>query len=501
MANIILPAVPVLSEIDDSAKLLIEQAGEINRYPISDLDIGGGDVTIDLSGSSDTNGGNSINADTLGGKPASDYVLKDELILDSIGGSSLDDIKTYVNNQITNRVIHSGGKNLLKNTAKSLTKTGITFTINTDGSVTLNGTATNDCYFTITSGVLLPSGNYILSGCPADGSMDSYILYAAPAEGSNSIDIGNSVAFSTDGTQKYSFTIRVTSGVTVTGLTYYPMLRIASEIDDTYEPYYDKGIVDLNRTIMQGSKNLLHTTAKSQTVNGVTFTVNDDGSVTANGTATNAMAFPIGDVALSAGSYKLSGCPSGGSTGTYYLYSTLTDGTKNLDKGNSVPVNTTTDTNSLIQIGIMSGITFNNLTFYPMIRLASDSDDTYEPYYEGLTYLTNRGMELLWENEDPSSEFGEIEFDINGDNCEFVIVVFKLSTTSSNYRTFICERAEQIWCSVAAYNPLVRPVIFYRSSIYFGHGRYYAEFGNTKTTQDNTIMIPVRIYGIKGGVS
>jgi hypothetical protein len=38
MANIILPAVPVLSEIDDSAKLLIEQAGEINRYPISDLD-------------------------------------------------------------------------------------------------------------------------------------------------------------------------------------------------------------------------------------------------------------------------------------------------------------------------------------------------------------------------------------------------------------------------------------------------------------------------------
>lgn len=40
MANIILPAVPVLSEINDSTKLLIEQAGEINRYPISDLDIG-----------------------------------------------------------------------------------------------------------------------------------------------------------------------------------------------------------------------------------------------------------------------------------------------------------------------------------------------------------------------------------------------------------------------------------------------------------------------------
>ena len=48
MANIVLPAVPVLSEIDDSTKLLIEQAGEINRYPISDLDIGGGDITIEI---------------------------------------------------------------------------------------------------------------------------------------------------------------------------------------------------------------------------------------------------------------------------------------------------------------------------------------------------------------------------------------------------------------------------------------------------------------------
>lgn len=92
MANIILPAVPVLNEIDDNTKLLIEQAGEINRYPISDLDIGGGDVTIDLNspGGDSTDTGNPINADTLGGKPASDYVLKDELILDGVGGGEGD---------------------------------------------------------------------------------------------------------------------------------------------------------------------------------------------------------------------------------------------------------------------------------------------------------------------------------------------------------------------------------------------------------------------------
>lgn len=83
MANIILPAVPVLDEIDQHTKLLIEQAGEINRYPISDLDIGSGDVTIDLSSAdSIADSGNFINADTLGGRPANHYLLKNELILD-----------------------------------------------------------------------------------------------------------------------------------------------------------------------------------------------------------------------------------------------------------------------------------------------------------------------------------------------------------------------------------------------------------------------------------
>ena len=88
--NIVLPAVPVLKEIDDSTKLLIEQAGEINRYPISDLDIGGGDVTIDLNspGGDSTNTGNPINADTLGGYPAEDYAkLSDLEHLDTSGVS------------------------------------------------------------------------------------------------------------------------------------------------------------------------------------------------------------------------------------------------------------------------------------------------------------------------------------------------------------------------------------------------------------------------------
>ena len=79
MANIILPQVNILDTVSDNTNLLVEQSGTINRYPISDLDIGGGDVTIDLDGNAISDGTNPINADTLGGYSADEYVKRDQL--------------------------------------------------------------------------------------------------------------------------------------------------------------------------------------------------------------------------------------------------------------------------------------------------------------------------------------------------------------------------------------------------------------------------------------
>jgi hypothetical protein len=52
-------------------------------------------------------------------------------------------------------------------------------------------------------------------------------------------------------------------------------------------------------------KNLLKNTATTQTVNGATYTVNDDGSIKANGTATGATIVQIGSAFLKAGTYIL----------------------------------------------------------------------------------------------------------------------------------------------------------------------------------------------------
>lgn len=78
MANIILPQVNILSEINDSTKLMVEQDGQINRYPIADLDIGGGDVTIDLA-SGINSVANPIDADTLNGYKFNYFASKNDL--------------------------------------------------------------------------------------------------------------------------------------------------------------------------------------------------------------------------------------------------------------------------------------------------------------------------------------------------------------------------------------------------------------------------------------
>ena len=68
MANIVLPRVDILDSIKESANILVEQDGSIKRFAVVDLDVGGGDITVDLSNESIGASANNINADTLNGK-------------------------------------------------------------------------------------------------------------------------------------------------------------------------------------------------------------------------------------------------------------------------------------------------------------------------------------------------------------------------------------------------------------------------------------------------
>ena len=137
------------------------------------------------------------------------------------------------------------GKNLLKNTAKSQTINGVTFTVNEDGSVTVDGTATS-ITFLLLNWFTLEVGDYVVSGCPTGGNKTTYSIKIDYA-GTSTFDTGTGKTFTNDG-GSLKVTIRIEGGATVSNLVFKPMIRLASIEDDTYEPYTEQTLT-LNRVL------------------------------------------------------------------------------------------------------------------------------------------------------------------------------------------------------------------------------------------------------------
>ena len=122
-----------------------------------------------------------------------------------------------------------------------------------------------------------------------------------------------------------------------------------------------------------GVKNLLQVTGTTETINGVTFTPQADGSVKVSGTATAYTVYTLGTFTTKAGlDYILSGCPAGGSAFTYDL------GIGNLgtDKGDGFTFSVDGSTYA-VTIGVFNGVTVDDIVFTPMIRDARIASESY----------------------------------------------------------------------------------------------------------------------------
>ena len=132
----------------------------------------------------------------------------------------------------------TGGKNKLKITATSTTVSGITYTVNADGTVTANGTALADSSLALTSAALATTAESVLSGCPDGGGSDTYFIaygsYADEGE-TDTIDSGESE----------TPTITIKSGVEVENLVFKPMLCTSADYtaNPAFIPYLESGAV------------------------------------------------------------------------------------------------------------------------------------------------------------------------------------------------------------------------------------------------------------------
>ena len=130
-----------------------------------------------------------------------------------------------------------------------------------------------------------------------------------------------------------------------------------------------------------GGKNKLEVTATTQTINGITFTIDNEGVITTSGTfSENTNLAVTTNFFLKAGTYILNGCPSGGSYLRYVVRIENSSAQRlALDMGNGEQFTLAEDTYVWCRIYLYSqdGV---GKTFKPMVRLATESDSSFAPY-------------------------------------------------------------------------------------------------------------------------
>ena len=166
-------------------------------------------------------------------------------------------------------------------------------------------------------------------------------------------------------------------------------------------PVCDDNRVDWSSYAKTGVHNQLLNTAVTNTKEGVTYTVNEDKSITTSNGTTTELSYcwiSLKGVKFADGLPRiLTGCPAGGSTSGYYLRlgsgttETIADTDLDTYVGGDIGsgLSFTPDPTKYyhVQIRVNNNTSVDGKVFKPMIRLASDTDPTYQPYA-----MTNREL-------------------------------------------------------------------------------------------------------------
>lgn len=293
------------------------------------------------------------------------------------------------------------GKNLLKISNTTKTVNNVTFTINNDGSVLVNGTASANIFFNLIQGQAAYNDDvdYILTGCPSGGSGSTYALRWNTGT-STPIDIGSGVTIPAGTGDALYIEIRIQSGYVCNNLLFKPMLRLASIPDSTYEPYLtpNTDLMSYADNAISGVKNYCKNTGGNQTINTVVFTVDSLGVINANGTSNADYTNYVGTrtaaytSALENGkSYVFKGMSTAITNVDCNIYDETDNRTIGRDTDGS-GVLFTYDSSHKYAFGIeirANGVALSNVKFYPIIQLADDTDTTWKPYA-----MTNRELTL-----------------------------------------------------------------------------------------------------------
>lgn len=346
----------------------------------------------------------------------------------------IDKVKTAYKNNINTL----GCKNLLPNRMLSEQSLGVTAIVNSDLTISLNGTATGVFLVGLLSGIREGTANqnkfslkelgidktkkYVLSAnsTTSDCNIRLYFYDSTKTQIGDAIGSGSSgVArfdFLTDyaNTEYMEVNLYIKSGTNVGSTLLKPMICLESDydLDPSYVPYgmpctsaANLGFTRWDELAISGAVNLCPNNAVSQVINGITWTVNSDGTVTATGAVSSGESDSVLDIYVPSDGndpfvgqpVRFSGCPTGGSDTTYRMFfsrvSTVDGSSGSIsDIGygiNQVWRNDHSGTGAKVSCVIYPAAGTVNLTFKPMISPIGYRGD-YVPYVAPNKTLTEK---------------------------------------------------------------------------------------------------------------
>lgn len=360
----------------------------------------------------------------------------------------------------------SQGRNLIPYSLTNRITNGITYTVQSDGSVLANGTASaeNNAYYNFAYKTLkLGDTSYTLSCEGLPKSVYVYVYDETIGKAvANVSDTPVAKTFVGDSTHTYSLSINVGKGISVSDLVIKPILEMGT-IAHAYEPISESNVnlkKEIDKTSTLQGQNLIpypYDGTEGNT-NGITWTVNDDGSVTANGTASKEAPYSL------IYPYNLSTMKSLQLGNTYIISDGLTDeqhtnvGYMQLvryDKNNptnwkygvssmkGTEIYTANDENTLqygIRLIIRNGATANNITFKPMLEVGTMSHE-YQPTTISNTSLNERLSDQQGQNLIPYPYYRPDSYTNNGItwtvNEDGSVTANGTATATAHYTVFI----------------------------------------------------------------
>lgn len=278
----------------------------------------------------------------------------------------------------------SQGQNLIcypYSSGVSITTNGISYKQNDDGTVTANGTSTGNAYYNLMFKTLkLDDAEYTFSSNAPKG-VYVYVYDHTTSTAYNTTADVPEVRFTADSSHEYSVSINTTTGTAVSNVKIKAMLERGSTAH-AYQPTPTSNASLYDGIVTGSTSNLIPYPYKetTKTENGITWTDNGDGTVTANGTATADAVFVLTTFSVPAGTYTVSGSPK--VTDCVVQLSATNNWAMTSRAGVSTTITyTAANKFTYCRCLINKGVTVNNAVFKPQLERGKIVHD-YSPYEE-----------------------------------------------------------------------------------------------------------------------